>query len=331
MKPILPSLIVGLAAGVIASAQAQDTRPLDTKGTFSLLLENDALYDADRDYTNGVRLSWQSGEDVPNWVRWIGDQLPFFPERSRRRYGLAVGQNLYTPDDGSRRDLIVDDRPYAAWLYGAVSMTADTGKTLDSYELQIGTIGPKAQGEWVQNNIHRAIGSHESKGWDNQLDNELGVVLYYERRWRGLLEATPNTLGVDVTPHAGFALGNVYTFAAAGASVRLGWDLPSDYGPPRVRPSLPGTDFFNPRAGFGWYLFAGAEGRAVARDIFLDGNTFSDSHSVDRKPFVADLQVGIAFTIRAIRIAFTQVYRTPEFEERDRFQRFGALSVSFRW
>jgi lipid A 3-O-deacylase len=134
------------------------------------------------------------------------------------------------------------------------------------------------------------------------------------------------TIGAPVA-----SLGNVHTFAAAGASLRFGWDLPSDCGPPRVRPSLPGTDFFNPTAGFGWYLFAGAEGRAVAHDIFLDGNTFTDSHSVDREPFVADLQVGLAVTFRALRIALTQVYRTPEFEERDRVQRFTALSLSMRW
>jgi lipid A 3-O-deacylase len=325
-------MLVLLAASAGASqAHGQDARPPDDKGTFSLLIENDALYDADRDYTNGLRLAWQSSENVPSWVRWVGDQLPFVPIGSRRRYGLAAGQSIFTPEDRSRRDVIPDDRPYAGWLYGAVSLTADTGRTLDNYELQLGVVGPKAQGEWLQENVHRALGSHVSQGWHNQLDNEFGAVLFYERRWRGLLEASPNTLGVDITPHAGFALGNVYTYAAAGAAVRFGWDLPSDYGPPRVRPALPGTDFFNPRAGFGWYLFAGAEGRAVARDIFLDGNTFTDSHSVDKRPFVADLQAGIAVTINAVRIALTQVYRTPEFEERDRVQRFGALSVSVRW
>jgi hypothetical protein len=74
-----------------------------------------------------------------------------------------------------------------------------------------------------------------------------------------------------------------------------------------------------------------ASARRFARDIFIDGNTFTDSHSVDREPFVADLQVGLALTFRALRIALTQVYRTPEFEERDRVQRFTALSLSMRW
>src|SRR3546814_11015068 len=46
-------------------------------------------------------------------------------------------------------------------------------------------------------------------------------------------------------------------------------------------------------------LFAGVEGRAVLRNIFLDGNTFADSHSVDealrRRPAGRDrhnLEVG---------------------------------------
>src|SRR3546814_17784538 len=103
-----------------------------------------------------------------------------------------------------------------------------------------------------------------------------------------------NNLGVDVTPHLGAALGNVYTYGAGGLTLRFGEDLPDDYGPPRIRPALPGSDYFRPTDDFGWYFFAGAEGRIVARNIFLDGNTFKDSHSVDKRPLVADLQAGLA-------------------------------------
>src|SRR3546814_8870959 len=108
-----------------------------------------------------------------------------------------------------------------------------------------------------------------------------------------------NNLGVDVTPHLGAALGNVYTYGAGGLTLRFGEDLPDDYGPPRIRPALPGSDYFRPTDDFGWYFFAGAEGRIVARNIFLDGNTFKDSHSVDKRPLVADLQAGIAVNLRS--------------------------------
>jgi hypothetical protein len=257
--------------------------------------------------------------------------MPFFSPDSRRRYGLSVGQSIFTPEDRDSRELVRDDRPYAGWLYGGLALVADTGKELDTFELNLGVVGPSAKGEQVQNSIHEWIGSRETRGWDNQLHDEFGAVLFYEHKWRGLLETNPGGLGIDVTPHVGGAFGNVFTYAAGGATLRFGQDLPADYGPPRVRPALAGSGFFHPSGGFGWYLFAGVEGRAVARDIFLDGNTFKDSHSVDKKPFVADLQVGLAITIQAIRIAFTQVYRTREFDEQGSPNKFGALSVSFRW
>ena len=78
-----------------------------------------------------------------------------------------------------------------------------------------------------------------------------------------------------------------------GLTLRLGEDLQRDFGPPRVRPALAGSGMFRPTGQFSWYVFGGAEGRVVARDIFLDGNTFRDSLSVDKKRFVADFQVGL--------------------------------------
>ncbi|MGH6881300.1 MAG: lipid A-modifier LpxR family protein [Hypericibacter sp.] len=46
---------------------------------------------------------------------------------------------------------------------------------------------------------------------------------------------------------------------------------------------------------------------------------------------VGDAQVGIAFTIRAARLAYTHVFRTPEFEGQNDADKFGALSLSLRF
>ena len=66
--------------------------------------------------------------------------------------------------------------------------------------------------------------------------------------------------------------------------------------PPRIRPGLSGSNFFlsdtDSGRDFGWYLFGGVEGRAVAHNLFLDGNTFAKSLSVQKKTFVADFQGG---------------------------------------
>ena len=130
--------------------------------------------------------------------------------------------------------------------------------------------------------------------------------------------------------NAGVSLGNILTQAAGGFTVRLGNDLKQiyDYGPPRIRPSLPGSDYFISNGRIGWYLFAGMEARGVLRNIFLDGNTFRDSISVDKKPIVGDIQAGIAFIIGSTRLAYTHTWRSKVFVTQDDTDQFGAFSLS---
>ncbi len=123
------------------------------------------------------------------------------------------------------------------------------------------------------------------------------MALIYERKWRNLAEFRESGFGIDLTPHLGGSLGNVGTYLNTGITLRFGKDLSNDFGPPRIRPSLPGSGFFVPRNTFGWYLFAGVDGRAIAYNIFLDGNADGDSLSVDKEPLVADIQVGAVVTI----------------------------------
>lgn len=54
------------------------------------------------------------------------------------------------------------------------------------------------------------------------------------------------------------------TYAAEGATVRLGNDRPRDYGVPRMEPSRPGASSFEATDRFGWYVFAELSGQAVA-------------------------------------------------------------------
>jgi hypothetical protein len=91
---------------------------------------------------------------------------------------------------------------------------------------------------------------------------------------------------------------------------------------------VPGSGFFAPTDKFTWYLFAGVEGRAVARNIFLDGNTFKDSRSVDKEPLVGDLQWGVTLTWQGARLSYTHVWRTREFTTQDGGDQFGSISLS---
>src|SRR5260370_1351909 len=121
-------------------------------------------------------------------------------------------------------------------------------------------------------------------------------MLSYERLWR-LPLVGDNHLGADVIPQAGATAGNIFTYADAGALLRIGKGLGADYGPARIRPALSGTDFFNANRlddGVGYYFFAGVQGRAVARNIFLDGNSFRISPSISKRILIGDAQAAFS-------------------------------------
>ncbi len=75
-------------------------------------------------------------------------------------------------------------------------------------------------------------------------------------------------------------------------------------------------------------LFASVEARGVARDIFLDGNTFRDSQSINKKPVVADGRLGAVAVLGATQLSFTHVFQMRGFDGQPHPDQFGSLSLS---
>jgi len=337
-----------LVAGAALAAALPGPAPAaaEDRSIWTLEVENDIFSlwaNYDRDYTNGVKLTWTSNkiEDlskVPDWAIDLADWPSLVggppPDNAERRLALAVGQSLYTPNDKNSTSAVTNDRPYAAWLYGAISVqtthrVGDEPVRQDTLQLEVGIVGPGALGRATQNNVHELIGADHSNGWSNQLRNEPGANLVLEQRYRMGKESLP-IIGLegDVIPYFGASVGNVSTYAGLGATLRIGEDLRRDFGTPRIRPSLPGSEAFTADTGFGWYLFAGAGVMAVAYNVFLDGNMFRDSQSVTREIIVGDFQLGYAVFWNNVRLTYTHVIRSPEFREQARPHQFGAISLS---
>jgi hypothetical protein len=299
-------------------------------GELSAVFENDVFFDTDQAYTNGVALFWVPFEEpAPSWLLRMARWVPWFPEKGTVRQGYALGQNMYTPRDLTLDDPPSDDRPYAGWLYAMRGVAVETGRQLDLFAIAAGVVGPASYAEQTQKFVHKRVAdAQDPQGWDTQLRNEPGIYVTYQRSWRELAPQRFLGLGFDVAPHVGGAFGNVYTYANGGFTLRYGKDLPRDYGPPRVQPGVLGSVLFEPTDRFTAYLFASVEGRAVARNIFLDGNTFRDSPSVDKEPLIGDLQWGVVLTWRHYRLSFTDVFRTREFETQSGSEHFGSICLS---
>ena len=337
-KLMLPMLAAGLSWPALAEDAGTAQSPEDERPVWTLTFENDLTNNTDRYFTNGIRLNRTSPVGaVPEAV--VDAARPLIGTIGTVRWTVGIGQNMYTPSDITVSDPDPDDQPYAGWLYGTVGVlndlaTGDGNRTQTSVQLSLGVVGPSALGEEAQKFVHEIVNSPEPQGWDHQLHDEPAVLLNLERRWVVPSEPVVGDLRGDVSPHVGLALGNVFTHAAAGFTLRFGEPPQYDYGPPRLQPHTPGSEYFAARAPddeFGWYLFAGAEGRAVARNIFLDGNTFRDSPSVDKELLVADLSAGVVMTFGDMRVSYVQVLRTKEFEGQEGPSLFGAFSVGYRF
>ena len=337
MKSKLFSLsLLALMAG-IPSIHAQDkdnnSPNADDRGTFTFVWENDWFGDQDRNYTNGLRLGWVSSQKAAKGIdRALADFLTGKPETARVRRGFALGHSIFTPRDIREEAFLPDQHPYAGFLYGEATSVIETDNSLDQFAVRIGLVGPSAGGEWVQNEFHSLIGADKAEGWDNQVRDEAGVDLIFDRRYRALAKFGSSDFGADIIPNAGATLGTLNTNARAGLTLRIGQDLKNDFGPPRIRPSLAGSGYFAPDDGFSWYLFGGVEGRYVAHDYILDGSLFRDDvRTVDSKDFVHDLQAGLVVQWGAVHLGLTYVERSKQFEEQAKPQRYGAVSWSFKY
>ncbi len=65
----------------------------------------------------------------------------------RRLLGILIGQIIYTSEDLERRDLILDDRPYAGYTYLGVSVHRTDPEIMDTIELDVGIVGPDSYAE----------------------------------------------------------------------------------------------------------------------------------------------------------------------------------------
>jgi hypothetical protein len=320
---------MALLASALVATKAEE------KSTVSFTVENDSFFGTDRYYTHGFRLQYMH---KPNAVpAWTASLLTNFPtlgmDVSRMRIGFALGQELFTPSNISRTELIPNDRPYGAWIHGSLILRragtlAGMFPSMDELELDLGLVGPEAFGEDTQRWWHDLTGYAEPRGWDNQLNNEPALQLYLTRSIQVAFR-NDDYWGFDIVPHGRVALGNIYVYAEIGTLFRAGYNLPSEYVISPMESFSTHPSYDPPKWSF--YGFAGVDGRVLGHNIFLDGNTFEDSHSVDKELFVADLRAGVAVRYGPIELVGSAVHRTREFELQDKDENFLSITVQYHF
>jgi len=331
VAPTKRHLLLALAIGSFGAMPAGSGAAQDEDPVLSFQSENDLYGDsADRWYTNGFRLAfaYPAGKE-PQLFSWVSDLLPSGPDIEDTDVFFAIGQNMYTPENISADRLIEDDRPYAGWLYLEAGASGGNKSLQETLTLSIGVTGPPSMAKRTQTFVHTLTDSPQPQGWEFQLDTEVTVQAYYERAWFFPLGTIAGDTAVDISPRVGANLGTVFVDANGGLVLRIGNYLPAAL-PPRINPSSTGAGKIMRPSGRGidWYLFAGFEARGVARNLFLDGNTFENSHSVAKEELVYEWSLGVATNFGPFALSYSFVHRSEEFELQREAQAFGSINLS---
>lgn len=335
---IAPALPPAAAAPIAPASRAKPE--IHDGQAFSISIENDSKNvggpGSDQAYSNGAQFSYVYARDqVPRWAPKSLLESRLFHRGeltgSTANFGISFNHQIYTPNNIHVANLQRTDRPYAAWLSVGFAILLKNSARSQSIELSLGAVGPVALGEQVQNSFHHFIGSEKAEGWGNELNNEPTVQLSYQQRLHFVELRNAYGPYFDLIPFAGGGLGNVLVGAHSGILARLGWNLPNDIGP--SRPSGSDSESYvstsHAPVKSSYYLFAGLRGNAVARNIFLDGNTFQRSHRVTKYPFTFETEVGVATVIHPVSLVWRFVVRSPDFEENSGFNSFASLGISY--
>lgn len=337
-------------------------------------LENDLFANTDQNYSNGVAFTVVSHDIVgpvkpaclpvpvrlqAQLIRLLNPGFWGAEQESAATQNVVVkfGQSIFTPRDPARTDLIRDDRPYSGLMYVGMSWNRRThdlthnSEMLDTREITLGVIGPLALGKQAQNLAHDTIGADRFLGWDNQLRNEPALQLAMDRKYRDYRSdgAFQPGLSTDTIRSLGLRLGNIETSASMGVEGRIGWNLPNDFGTYPIRPGAenrppssasPRNRDRTPESGParavpGVHMFGTLETKLVAHDFSLDGNLFRSSHSVTRRPLVAQAALGLSvhglLAGHGVRLAVMRVFRTREFKEQQSNHAYGSVALSIEF
>ncbi|RDX38143.1 lipid A deacylase LpxR family protein [Kangiella sp. HD9-110m-PIT-SAG07] len=307
-------------------------------GSFATLtMENDLFAGKDGGYTNGIGFSWGYGPyddyadtSSPDWLIGVSDFLFIDRDDPREKaVSFSIFQGMQTPEDIESEAIVENDLPYAGLLGWRGTLYAWDNSIADQFSVIVGMVGPASLAEDTQKVVHRITGSDEPRGWDNQLHNELVFSVNGQRSWRFDM-SNGEGVEMDFLTFASASMGTYNSEVATSAMVRFGSGLAETF--PAVS-ILPGRDI-NPLAGSGsdhFYMFLGGQARYVFNDIFVDGNTFRDSHSVTLKHEGFIVSAGAVWNWEQWGMLFSVAETSSTFEERDGKSRFGSLSFSYRF
>jgi hypothetical protein len=240
---------------------------------------------------------------------------------------------MFTPNDFDKENVdFTKERPYAGYMYLNGGYHLVKNNISDSYNFQIGFVGPSVKMDKVQKIIHDIIGSPKPKGWQNQIGDELIIQINYEKRKYQDLDKLFDYEN-NIVYYGGFNLGNASTNCSGGVFYRIGKNILKNFGTKRIdyrgynNLPLKENDFKH----YGFSINLWLEGDIVARNIFLDGNSFKDSANVDKEIFVLKGGYGFSWRYKNYGFDYIRTHSSKEFKTQNYYHSYGSFIFSYNF
>ncbi|WP_121022226.1 lipid A deacylase LpxR family protein [Helicobacter vulpis] len=306
------------------------------KQYITLLSENDAyLHPIDRYYTAGNRAGYVSKEYnfwgaayAKSWLAWSRYMSLLYRSPKMTRFALLVSQSIYTPllEHHRQQGVVPGDHLYAGYLRADLGVFQRSAHSLESLFISLGTVGPHAFAQDIQDWVHNKLGDRRFLGWQYQIRNEFIFEISYQ--WlRKIPLLKTRLLGIDLIPGVNISLGNAITQARLGSMLRVGYNLDADFGPNKINSNLSGGFPYSDKLSL--YIFAGVSGSYQPVDIFVQGNS-PETRDITHLPVAFyTLEGGVALLYKGFRIAIIATNLSKTFREQPQSHNIGTAEISF--
>jgi len=160
----------------------------------------------------------------------LGEPGPVVADPSRSFYFENDG-TFVRPNDNTDRHYTSGQGFSVAWR-GAF-WQRQREDLLDHVQVDVGVVGPSSLGEQVQELVHEFTDA-DDPDWDGQLGDEFQFNLTLRRKWRfdlGQTSLAGRRIDWQLIPRAELDVGTTYRRAAVGGLIRVGYQMPDDFGP----------------------------------------------------------------------------------------------------
>jgi len=325
LKPYFILFFIVFATNSYGETKNKKNNPIQT---ILISYENDSIYGDDENYTNGVQaLVTTKNNETSKENKYISKILGI-NDKTSHNYSFGFGQKIYTSSDIDISEPMLNDRPYAGYLYAFLNKNIwHDENIIDSIGFYAGITGEISLGESIQKTIHEWIGSPTPEGWNNQLDNEF---LFMVTWMRTLKYGNPKVNEYDwyLIPRFGFDLGTPFTDAKAYIEYRYGWNLDDDLIANKIQTPSLGIRRSN-SSDWSYYIFFGAEADVVFYNTFLDKSIPGQKKYIDKEWLRYELTVGLNLRYKNFYIKNSNIYMSKEYKQQDDPQIIFSITTGF--